>query len=64
MICGHEHPVVVLQGRGDRLRMPCFVAENRRLLPPAFGWFTGGQGVRRSEGQRIFGVGEGSVVAI
>ncbi len=64
VICGHEHPVVVLRGRGDRLRMPCFVVDERRLLLPAFGSFTGGQRVRRSDGRRIFGVGQGSVVAI
>lgn len=43
-ICGHVHPVVRLQGGGDRLRLPCFFWEAplQRLTLPAFGEFTGG----------------------
>lgn len=43
-VCGHVHPVAVLGGRADRLRLPCFALDRPRqqLLLPAFGDLTGG----------------------
>ena len=43
-VCGHLHPVALLAGGGDRLRLPCFGLNRRRgqLLLPAFGELTGG----------------------
>jgi len=43
-ICGHLHPVALLGGGADRLRLPCFALDRaqRRLLLPAFGDLTGG----------------------
>ncbi|MFM8260259.1 MAG: ligase-associated DNA damage response endonuclease PdeM [Vulcanococcus sp.] len=52
-LCGHLHPVALLGGGGDRLRLPCFALDplQRRLLLPAFGELTGGHpcpaGLRR-----------------
>ena len=43
-VAGHVHPVAVLGGAADRLRLPCFALNNaaRHLLLPAFGALTGG----------------------
>jgi DNA ligase-associated metallophosphoesterase len=43
-ICGHLHPVALLGGGADRLRLPCFALDRpaQRLLLPAFGNLTGG----------------------
>lgn len=43
-LCGHTHPCLLLGGRGDRLRLPCFYWQPayHRLTLPAFGDFTGG----------------------
>ncbi len=41
-LAGHLHPVYLLRGRGDALRLPCFVVGARQLILPAFGSFTGG----------------------
>ena len=43
-VCGHLHPVAVLGGSADRLRLPCFALDRRQrqLQLPAFGNLTGG----------------------
>lgn len=42
-ICGHIHPVVRIKGKGrQKIRLRCFVKEPKRLILPAFGYFTGG----------------------
>lgn len=41
-ICGHLHPKARLAGARPGLARPCFVADGRRLLLPAFGAFAGG----------------------
>jgi len=43
-LCGHLHPVALLGGGGDRLRLPCFALDRqgRQLRLPAFGTLTGG----------------------
>jgi DNA ligase-associated metallophosphoesterase len=43
-VCGHLHPVAVLGGGADRLRLPCFALDTARpqLQLPAFGSLTGG----------------------
>lgn len=41
-LCGHVHPGVRLNGRGDEsVRLPCFVLGRRRAILPAFGRMTG-----------------------
>ena len=43
VLAGHLHPAVKLQGPArDRLRLPCFVFDQRSAILPAFGEFTGG----------------------
>ena len=41
-VAGHLHPSASLTVRGRRLSRRCFVADDRRLLLPAFGSYTGG----------------------
>jgi DNA ligase-associated metallophosphoesterase len=56
VLAGHVHPVVSLRDF-DRstLRAACFVVEGDRCLTlPAFGMFTGGFAMKRTEGRRLY----------
>ena len=58
VLAGHVHPVCRLSGRGrDSLRMPCFVAQARQAVLPAFGEFTGGWLVAGEPGRALYPVG-------
>ena len=41
-IAGHLHPKASVVARGRRVSRPCFVADEHRILLPAFGSYTGG----------------------
>mgnify|MGYP001027393878 CR=1 FL=1 len=45
-ISGHFHPKLRLALRGRSVSRPCFAADDRRLMLPAFGSLTGGLDVR------------------
>lgn len=45
-ISGHYHPKASLEVRGGIVTRPCFLAEARRVVLPAFGAYTGGLDVR------------------
>jgi DNA ligase-associated metallophosphoesterase len=62
-LCGHLHPVALLGGNGDRLRLPCFsyCPRSERLALPAFGALTGGMPLPRHERQWL--VADGAVLA-
>ena len=45
-ISGHYHPKASMEVRGGFVTRPCFLAENRRVVLPAFGAYTGGLDVR------------------
>lgn len=54
VLCGHVHPVVVMQGQArQRRRVPCFWANRERCILPAFGGFTGGSVVKPKQGDRV-----------
>jgi DNA ligase-associated metallophosphoesterase len=53
VLCGHLHPVAVLAGRRDRVRLPAFWLRERMLVLPAFGSFTGGIRVRPAARERL-----------
>src|SRR3954451_13084595 len=36
-ICGHHHPKAAVPARGGSVSRPCFVADAKRLMMPAFG---------------------------
>ncbi len=41
-VSGHYHPKARLNARGRRLSYPCFLVDDRRLIMPAYGTYTGG----------------------
>lgn len=62
VLAGHMHPMVVLTGSGrDRLRLACFLHEDRFAVLPAFGAFTGGQQVRPGMRRTIHAIGANRV---
>ncbi len=62
VLAGHVHPVYRLRGKGRQsLRLPCFQIGSRISLLPAFGAFTGGYSVEKSDDRRIFVIGDQDV---
>ena len=53
-ICGHHHPKATVPVRGTNISRPCFVADARRLMMPAFGAYTGGLDVRSPDIRALF----------
>jgi hypothetical protein len=53
-ISGHYHPKATVPARGGSVSRPCFVADARRLMLPAFGAYTGGLDVRDAAIRRFF----------
>ena len=51
-IAGHLHPAATVVQRGHRIRCRCFIADDRRIVMPAFGSYTGAleRRVRRLRG--------------
>ncbi len=45
-VSGHYHPKASLETRAGPISRPCFLADPRRVVLPAFGAFTGGLDVR------------------
>ena len=45
-IAGHLHPAAAVHARGQRIRRRCFVADQRRIIMPAFGSYTGALSVK------------------
>ncbi len=41
-VVGHHHPKAAIPLRGTVVSRPCFVADTRRVMMPAFGAYTGG----------------------
>ena len=65
VLAGHLHPCVHLGGRAhDRLRLPCFWFGAEVGVLPAFGAFTGMHGIRASDGERVFVVGDEAVTEL
>jgi hypothetical protein len=56
-IAGHLHPAAKVSFHGYTIRRPCFVANGRRLVLPAFGTFTGGLNVLDPAFEPVFGDG-------
>lgn len=63
-MAGHLHPVLKMRSSMDRLRMPVFWLRERHAVLPSFGGFTGGYGITRQTGERIYAVGPDGVMEI
>jgi len=57
-IAGHLHPGAAISQRGRVVRCRCFAGDERRLVMPAFGSFTGALSVRAEPFAAIFPSGE------
>ena len=53
-IAGHLHPVARVSMRGRAVSRRCFAGDERRVVMPAFGAYTGGLNVRHSAFMDIF----------
>ncbi|MDQ2804487.1 MAG: ligase-associated DNA damage response endonuclease PdeM [Pseudomonadota bacterium] len=53
-VCGHHHPKAAIPARGGQVSRPCFVADTRRIMLPAFGAYTGGLDVADPAIARLF----------
>jgi len=53
-ISGHFHPKVAMPARATTVSRPCFVADSRRVVMPAFGAYTGGLDVADPALARLF----------
>ena len=53
-IAGHLHPGSAVSQRGRSIHCKCFIADDRRLVMPAFGSFTGGLSISSSPFKNLF----------
>jgi DNA ligase-associated metallophosphoesterase len=64
-IAGHVHPIVRLSDYdGSGVRVPCFVVEEKQMIVPAFGSFTGGWKMDRIAGRKLYVSAAGRVVEV
>lgn len=61
---GHVHPVIKLQTRRERLRLPVFWLRESLTVLPSFGLFTGGWEVRPGAGDRLVVAAAEGLVAL
>ena len=54
-IAGHLHPAAAIEQRGRRIRCRCFIADQRRIIMPAFGSYTGALGINSYAFAGLFG---------
>jgi DNA ligase-associated metallophosphoesterase len=54
-IAGHLHPVARVSHRGRAVSRRCFVADQTRMVMPAFGAYTGGLNIRDAAFADVFG---------
>ena len=64
VLAGHLHPAYRLAGKRERVRLPCFWLGEQVGVLPAFGDFTGTFTIRPQEGDRIYAVADGRVIAM
>lgn len=64
VLAGHLHPVLKLRSPIDTLRMPVFWLRAGHAVLPSFGGFTGGHGIGRRSGDRVYAVTPDGVMEI
>lgn len=58
---GHLHPCIVMQSRGDRLRLKTFVIHKSEGILPAFSQLAGGFNVPKRPGSRFYPIADGMI---
>ena len=59
---GHIHPAIRLKGNAlQSLRLPCFYLNNKQLILPAFGAFTGMHTVKAMKKAKVFAIAENKI---
>lgn len=53
-ISGHYHPKARLDLKGQKVSRPCFIMDERRMIMPAFGAYTGGLDVNETSILKLF----------
>lgn len=62
-LCGHIHPAVMLRGKGLRAeKFPCFWFNEKNIVLPAFGAFTGTHCIAPKKSDRIFFIADRKVI--
>ncbi len=65
VLAGHLHPCVRLYGVAyDSVRLSCFWLQPALTILPAFGEFTGGARIERSEGDRVIAIAEDKLIEL
>jgi DNA ligase-associated metallophosphoesterase len=64
VLAGHLHPAYRLAGKRESVRLPCFWLGEQVGVLPAFGDFTGTFTIRPQEGDRVYAVADGRVIAM
>ena len=65
IICGHIHPATILADfDGSALKVPCFVVDERQMILPAFGRFTGTCNIARRAGRALMIASHGRVIRV
>jgi uncharacterized protein len=55
-IAGHFHPGAAIEQRGKHIRTKCFVGDDRRIILPAFGSYTGALNVKNPAFQGLLNI--------
>jgi len=53
-ISGHYHPKARFRLKGQFISRPCFLADDQRIILPAFGTYTGGLDIQNPAFDRVF----------
>lgn len=62
-IHGHIHPAVSLSGRGrTSMRLSCFCADDKKMVLPSFGSFTGSHNIDPRRYSRIYVIADDEVI--
>ncbi len=62
-VSGHYHPKASLSVRGRAISRPCFLRDDRRLILPAYGTYTGGLRSRDRALTELMGSGARAILA-
>ncbi len=65
VLCGHLHPAVKLLGQArQKVRLPCFYVQEKQIVLPAFGSFTGCMEIIPLQNEQIYVIAESEVVKV